>query len=107
MAYGTKAKTKIEIGSVEYLRTNVRFNLAFKRRFLQQHLLHRLVIRPVDLADTDNLNNYTAVYYDRLATMQTERLEPGTASIAKYVTGPAIEDEIVKRSKEQLTDELV
>jgi hypothetical protein len=107
MAYGTKAKTKIEIGSGEYLATNIRLNLAFKRRFLQQHLLHRLGIRPVDLADTDNLNNYTAVYYQRLATMQAERLPPGTGLIAKYITGSAVEDEIVKRSKEQLIDELV
>ena len=36
---------------------------------------HASMFGPADLADTDNLNNYVAVYYQRLATIQTERLE--------------------------------
>jgi hypothetical protein len=78
-----------------------------KVRFYRALLLHKLGIRPVDLADNGNLNNPVAVYYHRLATMDDEALPEGRKWFPRYVTSDAIEDEIRRRSQEPMTDAIV
>ena len=76
MRWKTRAQTDVQIRWANFKATNIGFNIAVKRKFFYDYLLHLTGIRPADLADV-NLNNYVAMYYQRRATMNDERLGTG------------------------------
>jgi hypothetical protein len=106
MNWGTQATTQVSIPPELFIRTNCLFNCTVKYRFFKELLLHRLGIRPADISDV-NLNNYVAMYFQRLGAMEDDRLAPGNDCFPHYITDASIEDEVRKRSKELLTDSIV
>jgi hypothetical protein len=106
MHWGTRARTDIQIPWANFKATNIGFNIAVKKRFFREWVLHLTGFKRADLSDV-SLNNYVAMYYQRRATMNDDRIRPGNESYERYVTDSAVEEEIRKRSEELLTDELV
>lgn len=106
MPWQTRARTDIQIPPDLFETTNIRFNKQIKTKFLKEYLLHLLHIRRVDLSNV-SLDNYVAMYYNRLATMEDDRLKPGNEWFERYITDDSVVEEIKNRSQELLTDEIV
>ena len=106
MPWGTRATTEVQIPRDRFKVTNLGINTSVKARFFREYVLHRLRICRVDLSDV-TLDNYVAMYYQRLASMDDERLPAGKEWFPQYITGPSVEEEIRNRSKELLTHAIV
>jgi len=106
MQWNTRAKTTVSIPAKLFWKTNFKFNLYVKQRFAREYILHFTGLKPADLAD-ETLNNYMAMYHNRMVTKGDDRLPNPAGWITQRMLDQTSEGEIKARSKELLNDQIV